>query len=95
VRSIEQQLQGLQRGLALLQRTRSRDDQRVMLGCLLKDLDVLRDRVSAAPAPLRDSYAALEAKALEWRSRIGAPIAPDEEPGTTSTRRKARKGGPA
>jgi hypothetical protein len=87
VRSFEQQLQGIERGLALIQRTRGRDDQRVMLGCVFKDLDALRDQVSTAPPYLGERYATLEAKALELRSRIGAPIAPDQEPG------KAKKGG--
>ncbi len=86
MRSVEQQFQGIERGLALIQRTRSRDDRRVMLGCLLKDLDALREQVSTAPPHLPERYAALETKALEWRSRVGAPLAPDQEPG------KARKG---
>lgn len=86
MRSVEQQLQGIERGLALIGRTRSRDDRRVMLGCVLKDLDALRDQASTAPPHLSERFAILEAKALEWRSRIGAPVAPDEEPG------KKRKG---
>jgi hypothetical protein len=80
VRSFEGQFQRIERGLALLERTRGRDDRRVMLGFLFKDLDALRDQLSAAPSHLREKFAAFEGKALEWRARSGAPIAPDEEP---------------
>jgi hypothetical protein len=86
VRSVEQQLQCIERGLALIQRTRAQDDRRVMLGCVFKDLDALRDQASTAPPQFFERFAILEAKALEWRSRIGAPVAPDQEP------RKPRKG---
>jgi hypothetical protein len=86
VRSIEEQLQGIERGLALLARTRGRDDQRVMLGFLFKDLEALRDQVAAAPPHLRERFATLEGKALEWRARSGAPIAPDEEPKANARR---------
>jgi hypothetical protein len=89
VRSVEQQIQGIERGLALIQRTRGRDDQRVMLGCVFKDLDALRAQIHTTPSHLLDHYAALETKAFEWRSRIGAPVAPDQEPG------KAKKGKPS
>jgi hypothetical protein len=55
VRPLGHELQGLKRGLALIGRTRSRDDRRVILGCVFKDLDALRDRASAAPpSPLRE-----------------------------------------
>ena len=88
MRSIERQLQGIERGLGLIRRTRSRDDRRVMLGFLFKDLDVLRDQIAAAPLQLRERFAASEKKALDWRARSGAPVAPDEDPGIPTTRRR-------
>jgi hypothetical protein len=88
--SLGRDLQGLERGLALIGRTRSRDDRRVMLGCVLKDLDALRDRVSSV-SPHRESFAAIEAEALTWRAKLGAPVAPDEDPRTKPARRKRSK----
>ena len=86
VRSIEEQLQGVERGLTLLAQTRGRDDRRVMLGFLFKDLDTLREQIAAAPPDLRERFAAFEVKALEWRARSGTPLAPDEEPKTNVRR---------
>jgi hypothetical protein len=91
VRPLDQQLQGLKRGLALIERTRSRDDRRVILGCVFKELDALRGEVSAAPPHLSERFAAIEAGALAWRAKLGAPVAPDEDPGKKSARRSQRK----
>jgi hypothetical protein len=91
VSSFEQHLRAIERGLALIERTRSRDDRRVMLGYVFKDLAALRDQVSAAPHHLGEKYAAMEAKALAWRARSGAPVAPDEDPGKTTCRRRRRR----
>jgi len=93
-RSLGRQLQGLTRGLALIERTRNRDDRRVMLGCLFKDLDALRDEAAAAPPHLYESFAALEVGALAWRAKLGAPVAPDEDPATKPARRGRRKEDP-
>jgi hypothetical protein len=94
-RSLGQQLQGLKRGLALIQRTRSRDDRRVILGCLFKDLDALRGEAAAASPHLSECFRAIEAGALAWRAKLGAPVAPDEDPGTKPARRGRKKGEPS
>ena len=94
-RSLAEWLQGLKRGLALIGRTRSRDDQRVILGCLVKELDALRGEAAAAPPHLSESFAAIEAGALAWRAKLGAPVAPDEDPGTKPSRRRRKKGEPS
>ncbi|HZF09231.1 MAG TPA: hypothetical protein VFE33_10625 [Thermoanaerobaculia bacterium] len=90
-RPLGQQLQGLKRGLALIERTRGRDNRRVILGCVFKDLDALRDRAAAASPHLYERFAAIEAGALAWRAKLGAPVAPDEDPGTKPARRRRRR----
>ena len=62
-----------------------------MLGYLLKDLDALREKVSAATPELRARYVLLATEALKCRSRYGAPVAPDEDPGRAIRRHKRRK----
>jgi len=90
-RSFLQELEGSERGLELIQGTRNRDDRRVMLGYLFRDLDALRGEVPAAPPELRARYEFLARKALEYRVRYGASIAPDEDPGKAIRRHKRRK----
>ncbi|HTQ78390.1 MAG TPA: hypothetical protein VMM92_00225 [Thermoanaerobaculia bacterium] len=89
--SLGPRLQGLKRGLALIERTRSRDDRRVMLGCVVKELNALRGEAAAAPPHIFESLAAIEAGALAWRAKLGAPVSPDEDPGTKPARRRRRK----
>jgi len=91
LRSFQQKLEGAERGLELIQRTRVRDDRRVMLGYLFNDLDALRKEISTAPPELRARYALLATKALELLTRDGAPIKPDEDPGKAIRRHRRRK----
>jgi len=62
-----------------------------MLGYLLRNLDALREEVSAAPPELRARYALLASEALKCRTRYGAPVAPDEDPGVAIRRHRRHK----
>jgi hypothetical protein len=64
------------RGVDLIQKTASRTDLAVMLGCFLRDLAAAERLLPGAPPESVAEVHALKSKAAALQRRIGPPIAP-------------------
>jgi hypothetical protein len=87
-------LERLRRAVALIRRTRVREDAQVMLYCLLADLRLLdalgAEALSASEAALLSE---LRGEALALRKSLGRPISPDDL-GKTRAAKEAKEGAP-
>lgn len=89
-RELRFRLEGARRGLGLIDRTLDRDVRRVMLGCLVKDIQMVEHLAAASPLAPDEAtlLAEIQAGAARVRRRSGAPIEPDQLEAFLGTRRK-------
>ncbi len=67
------------RGLDLIDSTESRQDRRVMLSLLLRDLEGASELLAGATQEQAAELLALRSEAAGWRKRIGPPVSPGLE----------------
>jgi hypothetical protein len=63
-----------QKGVDLIEKTASRTDRQMMLGCLVRDLASAERLLPGAPPGLIGEYLTLRSRAATWRKRVGPPI---------------------
>lgn len=90
-RPIREQLAGAERGLQQIEKTRNKDDRRVMLGCLLFDLVAIEKAMvrEGCTAGEQARLGTLARRAWEIQRRIGSPTKDPSSP--SSATRKTRK----